>query len=577
MLVQLRVGNLTLVDDLSLKFHDGLTILTGETGAGKSLIAGALSLLAGAKADRGLIRHGEDLAYVEGVFDLSDRPQLSRDVVELGLSLAEDRLLVLRRELRREGRGRVLINGLISSLALLEQVGPRLLSVQSQDQQRVLSKPGFALEFLDHALGHQELRRELSAQLTEFRGLTRVLQQRLEEEEFARQQMEIWEYQARELGEAGLELAEESRLAEQIALGRNARGLMEGAAKARQVLIDGEANARQMLGAAYSALAPLSGSSPRLDSILDMIQEAQSSSEEAAADLERFVDGMDLDPAKLDELEARHSLYSDLQRKYQRDVAGLLDLQESLEKQIKRQAAAASDLVELKDQLEQVKIQVSTLCRDLHDQRVAGQETVAREACRVIRPLALKDLELAFEVGLRSSEDGEIELDGKPCAVTDSGADRVTMLARTNPGESFGDVGKIASGGEKSRIFLGLSVMAGDGQEQPLLLFDEIDAGLGMDNAVPVAQLLEKLAASGQVLCITHLPTVAAHGSQHLQVAKQARDGRTTVRVALLTDEDRVDEVARLLGGEMPGPETNASQTDYARKLLSTRYRLGEG
>jgi DNA repair protein RecN (Recombination protein N) len=285
MLLELRVGNLALVDDLVLRFEAGLTILTGETGAGKSLIAGALSLLTGGKADREAIRQGEEMAHVEGVFDLADRPDLDPVVHTLGVRLAEDRILVLRREMRREGRGRVLINGMVSSLALLEQIGPLLLSVQSQDQQRLLGQSTFAGDFLDGALKLQASRDLVAGNLQRFNALAEKLAARTREEEFARQQLEMWEYQLQELEEAGLDPEEESALTEKIALGRNSRALLEGAGKALETLADGEISARQLLNAAAAALEPAARSSSRLEAVLEMIREAETAAAEAGSDL----------------------------------------------------------------------------------------------------------------------------------------------------------------------------------------------------------------------------------------------------------------------------------------------------
>jgi DNA repair protein RecN (Recombination protein N) len=569
MLRELRVGNLALFDDLTLPLDQGLTILTGETGAGKSLIAGALSLLAGGKGEKEIIRQGEDLAFVEGLFDLTDSPELANLTHQLGIRLADDGILVLRRELRREGRGRVLINGLVSSLALLEQLGPELLSVQSQDQQRILQRGGFARDFLDSVLGLESQREKVGQDLGEFQDLARRLALRLQEAEFSRQQLEMWEYQLRELEEADLDLAEESQLGEKIALGRNSRSLLEGAELARQSLSEGEANASQLLGAAASALARIAATSPRLEAIHSLIQEAQNAADEAGGDLERFLDSVDVNPAKLDELEERQSLYASLQRKYDRDVAGLLDFQDSLRSKVGRQKSAATDIDELSREVESARQRLTDSAQQLRKARLAGCKKVASRARDLIRELALPELDLVFEVGLRPDPDGQITLEGVKCKAAGHGSDQVILLARTNRGEAYGEVGRIASGGEKSRIYLGLSVLAGAGKSRPLLLFDEIDAGLGMDNAIPVARLLAKLAEQGQVLCITHLPTVAAFGRQHLKVSKGTREDRTAVSVRALADEERVGEIARLLGGDLPDQQAVESQVGYAKQLLA--------
>ncbi len=570
MLHELRVGHLALVDDLNLTLAAGLTMLTGETGAGKSLIAGALSFLTGVKADRGLIREGEDLAWVEGVFDLGDRPLTVTWLGTLGVRLGADGILVLRREMRREGRGRVLINGLVSSLALLEQIGGALLAIQSQDQQRLLSRPSFAQEFLDDVLGLEPQLKHLTAARENWNKLEAELTRRRQEEDFARQQLEMWQYQHRELSGMGLDLAEEPHLAEQLSFARNARALLEGAGKALAHLTEGQANARQLLGAAEGALAPVASKSPRIATVLGEIEDAEAMVSEAAKTLERFLDGAEVDPSRLDEMEERKAQYEDLRRKYDRDVAGLIELQVVLGERISRQQVAAADIEELTMAVAEAGAAVGAAAAELRSRRTDGAARVAAQACELIRPLALPEISLEFAVTPRLSSEGGVEVEGQLCRVTAAGADEVRLLARTNRGEKGGEVGHIASGGEKSRIYLGLSVLAGHQAEQPLLLFDEIDAGLGMDNAIPVAGLLADLAGRGQVLCITHLATVAARGAAHLKAFKEVVGDRTVLTVGPLNGEERLAEIARLLGGEAAeADDGSGSRVAYAKQLLA--------
>jgi DNA repair protein RecN (Recombination protein N) len=569
MLQELRVGNLALVDDLVLPLESGLTMLTGETGAGKSLIAGALSLLAGGKADRGLVRDGEDFAFVEGVFDLARAPAVKDEAASLGVRVGADGILVMRRELRREGRGRVLINGLVSSLALLEKLGAALLSIQSQDQQRLLSLSSYPGDFLDAVLDNRQERRAVAAALDSYRNLRKEFEERNAEEQFARQQLDMWRYQHQELVEAQLVPGEEEELAESIALGRNARALLEGAGAARRDLVEGQVNAGQLLGAAEAALARVAAASPRLLGILEMVREASASASEAGQELERFLDGFAADPARLDEMEARKALYEELRRKYDRTCEGLMEYRDQLADRIARQQDAASDLENLAAAVDEARRQLGDAALALRTNRREGAGVVAARAVEIIRPLALPELELEFRIQPDLAGDSPVEVDGAPCRLTEKGADRIGMLVRTNRGEGFGEVGKIASGGEKSRIFLGLSVMVQDDAGEALHLYDEIDAGLGMDNAVPVAELLKRLSAGRQVVCITHLPTVAARGDHHLKVVKTVAAGRTTLSVGPIPGEARVEEIARLLGGRQSGGKGGTEkQVAYARQLL---------
>jgi DNA repair protein RecN (Recombination protein N) len=566
-LLELRIGNLALVEDLVLRPADGLTVLTGETGAGKSLIAGAMSLLCGGKADKGLIREGEDLTYVEGVFELLEPAEIER-ARRAGIRIGEDGILVLRRELRREGRSRVLVNGLISSLGVLEVLGPGLLSVQSQDQAREIADPGFARDLLDGLLALAGERARIASGLESFRQLQRELTAREEEERLAGEQLDLWRFQHDELAAAGLDEDEEGRLVEDLALLRNANALTEAVAGAREALADSEDSIQQRLASCLGRLERFAADSPRIGAIVSALRDAEASVAEAGHDLVRFLDALDPDPARLDRLEERHALYQELQRKYRRTTPELIAWRDALALRIERQERAASDLTQLRAELARRREELAAAAADLRRSRLAGADRIAAEACRVIRPLALPELELRFEISPRLDPAGEIEVAGRRCQVTAEGADRVLLMVRTNPGEREGPVGSIVSGGERSRIHLGLSALREEDGGGPLLLFDEIDAGLGMDTVRPVARLLLELARSRQVICITHLPNMAAHGRQHWQVRKEVRSGRTALEVRTLDGDQRVLEIARLLGGEGWADGDRDAQRTYALELL---------
>ena len=577
MLLELRLGNLALAEDVVLRPGAGLTVLTGETGAGKSLVAGALALLTGGKGDRQLIRRGEDLAWVEAVCDLDQRPDLLEQARELGLPLAADGLLVLRRELKREGRGRVLINGDVSSQAVLERLGALLFSIQSQNQRRELATSGFARDLLDAVLELQPLRDEVASALAANLSAEAVLQTRRQEKELAAEQQEMWRYQYDELDSAGLQADEEQELAEAIAVKGHARAIQEAAGAARQRLDGGPAPVAEALGAATAALAPHADKSPRLAAALEQIQTAADLAADATSELERFLDAFQVDPRGLDELQERKALYEDLRRKYRREVPGLMALRDQLADRLARQDQALGDLVDLQQAWEATRETLERACRDLHGARVAGAPRVAAAAEEAIRPLALPDLDVVFAVEPRADNEGTVSVMDTRCRVSAHGADTVRLLVRTNPGEDLGEAAAIASGGETARIHLGLTLLRGSGPRPLLRLFDEVDSGLGMDAATGVALLLRRVAETSQALVITHLPTVSVHGDNHWLVTKQVTEGRTSVSLARLTAPERVEEVARQLGGAGWCEGDAAAQTTYAKELLSAANRGRKG
>jgi DNA repair protein RecN (Recombination protein N) len=568
MLRELRIANLALAEDVVLRPGEHLTVLTGETGAGKSLVAGALALLAGEKADRGLVRQGADEAWVEALCDLSERPDLRSHVRSCGITLGEDGLLLLRREIRSEGRGRAVIDGRSSSLQVLAELGRMLFAIQSQDQKQELARPGFARDLLDDVLGLDDQRRAVAAALADFREAGEKLALRRQEQEVADQQLDMWRYQHDELVAAGLREGEEDELAEAIAVKRHAQAMLEAAATARELLDGGPAAARDALGAAQASLSPHIERSRRLASAHESLAAAADLAADAASELERFLDGFGADPRGLDDMESRKALYEELRRKYRRDVAGLLALVDELGDRLDRMQDSETELRALARDVEEARDALASASAALRAGRTVGAPRLAAAAETSIRPLALPELDVMVSVQPDSDPEGEIELDGAPCRVTDHGADRVALQVRTNPGESPGEVAAIASGGEAARIHLGLTVLRQRRQQPLVWLFDEIDAGLGMDSATPVALLLRDLAASTQVICITHLPTVAVHGRDHWRVVKRGHAGRTVIELEDLDADARIEEIARQLGGEGWRDDGEGAQTRYARQLL---------
>ncbi len=572
MLLELRIHNIAIVEELTLPLGSGLTVLTGETGAGKSVIAGALGLLAGRPNPGDLVRSGSEIGYAEGVFDLGEEPRHLERLGELGLRVEADGILVLRRELRPQGRDRVLINGLVSSLGLLKQVGGLLLNIQSQDQQRRLSRPEFACDLLDDWQQNDDLLRAVNRSWGDLRDLLAELEGLEQATAAGLEQQEIWKYQLEELAAAGLDIQEEELLAEQIHFGRNARRLLESAGFARSLLEDADPSLRMLLGQVMGELGRVSGDSTRLQEVLSILEAAATNLDEASRLLEGYLDTCEIDPSRLDEIEARKALYEQLQRKYHRDVSGLLELAAELKEKLAFQDQAPAEMAALQERVEAARAELTAAVDKLHRRRLAGAKKLGPQLEKILRPLGLPAIRCRIDVSLREDPDGPVRLAGTCCAVTECGCDVVQLLVQPNPGEALGPAHRIASGGEKSRIFLGVSVLEGKSEEPPLRLFDEIDAGLGMEGAGPVADLLAELSRQGQVLCITHLATVAARANRHLKVAKKVRDERTVALVQYLEGEERVEELTRLLGGDGVIDDSR-HQVAFARKLLEAQAK----
>ena len=566
MLLELRIGQLGLVDELVLPVDQGLTMLTGETGAGKSMIAGALSLLCGGRVPKDLVREGEDIGWVEAVFDLGDSPLRTAEIRRAGIRLGEDSVLVLRRELRREGRSRVMINGLLSSLPVLERIGPTLLSIQSQHQQLTLSRAGFARDYLDEALQLEDLRIAMRNAWSDWGEACTELERFEDDMRAAGEQADLWRYQHDELRAAGLDPEEEQSLSERLAVLQDIARLRQAAALALSLVADDRA-AGELLGKASSSLPHTETPIRALEEARSALLDAQEYANQAAAQLERFLDSLDLDGGSLDELQERKALYEDMRRKYSRSIPELISYLELLSHRLELHNSAETGLTSRRDAVEEAKTRVEYTAAQLGAARRSGVTEVSRRALEVIRPLALADLELAFVIAHQDDPTSEFVQAGRSVAVDSRGADLVTLEVKTNKGEAQRDVTAVASGGERSRIYLGLTALVRGNLEPPLLLLDEIDAGLGLDAARPVARLLRTLAGEGQVLCITHLPTMAVHGRRHWRAVKNEVAGRTILDVQRVEDEDRVLELERLLGGEDRDSDAH-SRRAFARELL---------
>ncbi len=570
MLLELRINNLAIVDDLSISFAEGLTVITGETGAGKSVIAGGLSLLLGSAVAKELVRHGESEAYVEAIFEVNNIDPRYEQIIRKGIRIGSDGIIVLRREIRLEGRGRVLINGLISSLSIMSDIASLLLSVQSQDQKRELGNKYFALNFLDEVLDLGQLRKQHALLWKDWRNCKQLLNARIAEDELLSEHLEYMSYQHNELTEARLELDEEDQVADELKVIRNLTSLTTASSKCSSILDNSEPSVRQLLASAISALPPSDSSDRKLNDIRELLIAADSELSEASALLNSFLDSLPTDGALHDELESREALYLELKRKYNLDTAGMIALKNDLQDKIQSHETACSDISHLESKCDSALSVLKECSRELHNKRVSGWKDVAEKATQIIQKMDLPDFQMRFGINYLTSDEYDYELEGHPVIANEHGVDDVVLSVCTNSGEKYGQVVDMSSGGEQSRIFLGLLSLQRKNNYSQTMLLDEADAGLGLDSAQSVARLLKTLSISGQVLCITHLPTMAVAGDCHLYVEKIELDDRKIVSVTQVSGAERIEEVARLLGGQQVMDSEGKSQFKYAKDLLSS-------
>lgn len=537
MLISLSVRNLAVVEDLALSFDAGMTSLTGETGAGKSMLVDALSLVLGDRADSNMIRHGAERAEIEADFSITHNPTLRNWLIEQELDEGDQ--CHLRRTISRDGRSKGYVNGRAVPLSQLREISERSIDIHGQHAHQSLLRPQTQRELLDIVAKNKTLLDELKASYRDWQELKQQLAhlQQQSEEQTARQ--ELLQYQVNEL--EALELSDErisSLLQEQgqLANASQLMGVVESGL--HQIFDDEQAAAYNAISHVLSELEKMHAYEPRFANAIETLNAAVINLDETATELRHYLDTIELDPARLNDIENQLSLLHDLARKHQVEIEQLPTLYNELSDELARLADSHVTLAVLQKQVEEKENQCRELCDKLHQRRQAAAAPLAEQITASIKQLAIPAGSISIEV--------EPMAEGK---VTEHGSDLVKLLVKTNPGQPAGDLAKVASGGELARISLAIQVVTAGQRTVPTLIFDEVDVGIGGSVAEVVGQHLRKLASSQQVICITHLPQVAAQAHHQLQVSKKHSDDSTHITVDKLDKQQRVEEIARMLGG----------------------------
>lgn len=550
MLRRLTIRNLAVVDDLQVGFGDGLNVITGETGAGKSLLVGALRLLLGERADRSLIRTGESQCTVLAEFGLSHPQTVNTVLVELGHEPCEGGLLIMRRIIT-ESSSRNLVNDEPVTLQVLKRLGEVLVDMHGPYDHQSLLDPVKQLEILDAFGEVQEERDRYAVAYRAFRD-TMDQMERLQggsEEEHTRQ-IEFLTYRVEEIERANLSMEEEAEVERDHNQAAHAQEMMELSGAAAQALTEGEGAAFEGLTLARMSLQRLQALLPEAAAWSDELEQAITSVQEIVRSLEAACDGWDASPERMQWLDERLTTYRTLKRKYGSTVEEVLEQLETWREQL-------NDLKSRDQRLEELAVEKIEKLRGV---REAGEALRARRemvADHLSECITKSLVELGFEHGFF-----DVTLEDKDPA--SNGMDVIEFGFAPNAGEEMRPLRAIASSGEISRVMLAVKAVFADQDQIPVLVFDEIDANIGGEIGGAVGRKLAQLAGSHQLLCITHLPQVAACGTTHLAVAKRVDEGRTFTEVNLLDEETRPLELARMLGGN----ETGEVSLAHAKAML---------
>lgn len=558
MLETLKIRNVAVIDQAEIPFERGLNILSGETGAGKSIVIEAISLLLGGRASADLIRAGTDEAVVEGVFNTKEIPWLTTRLTTFGFESASDELLI-RRTVHRSGKHRIHVNGQLATVSVLQQLCEGLVDLCGQHEHQSLLKAAVQLDLVDRYGGLEEKAAKFSTAFGSWRALTVERDELAAAEAERTRRADFLGFQIQELEAANLEVGEDHRLGLEKQLLQSSESRVQLAESVRLALEDASDktegdSAIALLRGAANKLRQLGGLDDRAASIAESVGRALAEAEDAAIALGKYLASNDLDPARLSAVQERLALIAGFRRKYGATTDEMVGTLERLH-------AEATEIGEASNRIEGLGARIEALAVELlkDGKRLSQARRKVATAFAASVTGELKDLKMSdarFEI--ECAERGEL------AAWTASGMDLVQFVVQTNRGDDARPLGKIASGGELSRLMLAVRRVISDRGGIGVYLFDEIDAGIGGQTAFQVGKKLKSVAKHNQVICITHLPQVAAFADHHLSVQKTAQGKRTQTEVVELSGKARQEELARMLGG----PALTKKSLENAVELL---------
>ncbi|EPF2929296.1 DNA repair protein RecN [Vibrio navarrensis] len=551
MLAHLSVNNFAIVKSLQLELSKGMTTITGETGAGKSIAIDALGLCLGGRAEASMVRRGEEKAEVSAAFLLDNNLHASRWLEDN--ELLDGSECILRRIVTKEGRSRSFINGSPVPLSQLKALGQLLINIHGQHAHHQLMKSEHQMAMLDQYAGHLNLLKNTRVAYQNWRQADNHLKQLKENSLQNQAQKQLLEYQIKELNELAIGEDEFIELEQEHKRLSNSGELASTCQQAIELIYEGEeVNALGILQSASNALIELAELDPKLAALPDMVAEAIIQLEEANSELRSYLDNIDVDPSRLAYVEARFSKVMSISRKHHVLPEELYQHHQELLAQIEALDCSDEKMDELAANVEEKYHRFLECAEKLHKSRCRYAKELNKLITQSMHELSMEKAVFSIEVSNEGTHPSPL------------GLDSVCFLVSTNPGQPLQAIAKVASGGELSRISLAIQVITAQKVDTPSLIFDEVDVGISGPTAAVVGKMLRKLGESTQVLCVTHLPQVAGCGHQQMFVAKHSKNGTTETQMNLLDQEQRVCELARLLGGSQITESTLAN----AKELL---------
>ena len=584
MLLELRVRDIGIIGRVDWSLGRGFNVITGETGAGKSLVIGAVEALLAGKVDAELIRYGAEEAQIEGVFALPQDEsfsQLRELLADKGLK-ADEENLVISCQPRKEGRSVVRVNGHAVPKELVHQIGRFLIDIHGQSEHLSLRNKGYHLDLLDSYAHTLDLRHSFGDRAMELSKVEQELRALIKEEKDLARREELLRFQLEEIRQAELREGEEKKLEMERNILASAEKIKAFSYEVYQSL-SGEDVSRSSppavdrLNEAVQAMKKLVELDPALKQQLAFLEETVYGLEEAARDIHSYSDRLEYDPMRLEEVESRLELIRSLKRKYGQTIAEVLDYLNRTEKELGALSSSSERRAQLDERRSGLKEEMGGIAFELSGARSQAAKRLVTEVKKELNDLNMSQVE--FEVSITQSQDAEgIPFpDGENYAFSSEGIDTVEFIASTNPGEPLKPLTKIASTGEISRFTLALKGALCEADHVPVLIFDEIDIGVGGRSGEVIGKKLWALAQNRQVICVTHLPQIAAFADAHYGIHKEAVDERTLSMLETLEGEPRVKEVAAMIGGRQYSETSLNSARELIQKAENWKQACGKG
>jgi DNA repair protein RecN (Recombination protein N) len=572
MLKRLYIRNYALLDEVEVEFGPGLNVITGETGAGKSIIIDALSTILGEKADVDVIRAGAEKAVIEGVFSVAHLPEVASLLQENLLGDGGEEVIV-RRELHLSGRSRAFVNDNPVPLKVLEELGDLLVDLHGQHEHQSLLRVREHLLFLDAFGQLTNERNQVRQQYELVQELGRKLAQLQEEAKARAEKRSLYEFQLKEIQALNPQPGEDQALEHEECLARNRERLFALTEEISQQLYEGEGAVSERLHRCAALLDELRSIDASFSQLFDMCESARIAVEEIAKSARAYQSHIDFSPARLEEVRERLARLSGLKKRYGGTLDAVLEYKALLEKELALEENQEVQIAEMEERLANEKEELARRCVELSAKRREAAKLLQQRVVAELANLGMPSATFEVQIQWEEEQHGLVSADGKHYRVTPRGVDVVEFFISTNPGEPVRPLAKVASGGEISRIMLALkSVLAGL-DRVPVLIFDEIDIGISGRIAHVVGRSLWGLGRSHQVISITHLPQIASMGDYHYVVEKRVEGERTHTVVRALREEERPAEIAKLLGGET----VTEAHLEGARELLAQASNSREG